>query len=728
MNRLLITLPTIWKGALTGAVLTLLFLMFQSGRTAYFGLGPVLDVLVTMITALLGVVLISLVFELVFGGVAALALFILRRRPRWRAGATRAGALTGLLTGTLGLCVGAILMLGLPPRPVLIGAALIIPLLPTLLGATIGLAVSRGWRPVCAALAAACLSLNVGVVGVLAYSPKLETAAAPTPAAATLADPTQPGSYAVKTLTYGSGTDRRRPEYGKNVDLRTEPLDITQIWAGPKGLAAPYFEWFWGFTRQSVPLNGRVWYPEGAGPFPLVLMVHGNHNAGDFSDAGYAYLGELLASRGYIFASVDENFLNGGATYKAEGEMPVRAYLLLRHLEAWQKFNKTAGGPMNGKVDMNNIALMGHSRGGEAAAVASVFNGMAYYPLNSSVPMNFNFHIKAVAALAPCDGQYKVRGLPTSPANIDYMVLQGGHDTDVYAFSGLNQYDRVIWNDNQYHFKSAVWVEHMNHGGMNTTWGSDREGPISWVYQEEPMLEGEAQRQVVKAYVSAFLDASLKGDRTYLSFLRNYRLGESWLPTTGYAPLFTDTTFQVVESFEGTPGAPTQPGAQVKHEGLFVEEQKPALRGTALRQNAAGLLTWETAGASYAITLPEFWQAGPDMALTFAVGGAQPDLTVDLTVELVDRHGNAAQVPLSRYGAPLPQPAKPVTKFGWLDKVMLQAGAHGPVPQTFTIPLANFAAANSDFRPADLQQIRFRFDRTPAGSMVIDDVGLIGLR
>lgn len=724
MKRLLTTLPTVWKGALSGAFLTLLLLMFASGRIAYYGLGPVLDTLVTEVAALLGVALVSWLCELLFGSVTALALLIFRRRPLWRQGATRAGALTGLLGGTLAFCVGAAMMLGLPPKPLLIGGAMLVLLLPTLLGAAIGYAMSRRWRPICAAMVAVCLSLNVGAAGALAYSPRYE-ARETQPSATALADPTQPGSYAVKTLTYGSGTDHRRPEYGKNVSLRTEPVDISSIWAGPKGLAAPYFTWFWGFTRQNVPLNGRVWYPDGAGPFPLVLMVHGNHNSGDFSDAGYAYLGELLASRGYVFASVDENFLNGGPTYKAEGEMPVRAYLLLRHLEAWQKFNETAGGPLQGKVDMNNIALMGHSRGGEAAVVASVFNGMEYYPLNPDVPMNFSFHIKAVAALAPCDGQYKVRGLPTVPANVDYMVLQGGHDTDVYAFSGVNQYERVVWNDDQYHFKSAVWIEHMNHGGMNSTWGSDRVGPVSWVYQEAPLMSGEDQRQVVKAYISAFLDASLKGDGSYLPFLRDYRLGTAWLPATGYAPLFTDSTFQVVESFEGTPGAPTQPGAGVNYDGLVLQEQKPALRGTALRQGAAGLLTWETPGASYALTLPEFWQTGSDLALTFALGAAQPAVEVDLTVELTDRQGNVARVPLSRYGAPLPQPTHPVTKLGLLDEIMLQTGAHGPVLQTFVIPLADFAAANSAFQPADLGQVGFRFDRTPAGAVVIDDIGLL---
>ena len=51
---------------------------------------------------------------------------------------------------------------------------------------------------------------------------------------------------------------------------------------------------FWGFGAEQLPLNGRVWYPAGDGPYPLVLIVHGNHAMAEFSDPGYAYLGQLL--------------------------------------------------------------------------------------------------------------------------------------------------------------------------------------------------------------------------------------------------------------------------------------------------------------------------------------------------------------------------------------------------------------------------------------------------
>ena len=43
---------------------------------------------------------------------------------------------------------------------------------------------------------------------------------------------------------------------------------------------------FWGFDRDELPLQARVWYPDGDGPFPLVLIVHGNHSMYEYSDPG----------------------------------------------------------------------------------------------------------------------------------------------------------------------------------------------------------------------------------------------------------------------------------------------------------------------------------------------------------------------------------------------------------------------------------------------------------
>ena len=77
----------------------------------------------------------------------------------------------------------------------------------------------------------------------------------------------------------------------------------------------------------------------------MVLCVHGNHKMQDFSDPGYAYLGEHLASRGFIFVSVDENFFNGAFFSGLRRENDGRAWMLLQHFKVWREWNQDAENP-----------------------------------------------------------------------------------------------------------------------------------------------------------------------------------------------------------------------------------------------------------------------------------------------------------------------------------------------------------------------------------------------
>ena len=112
--------------------------------------------------------------------------------------------------------------------------------------------------------------------------------------------PLESGSYEVGALYYGSGTDKNRPEFRDSVAFSTASVDASKLVS--LGGSAKSRNKYWGFKPDSFPLNGRVWYPQGEGPFPLVLVAHGNHSMDDFSDPGYEYLGRHLASRGFILA------------------------------------------------------------------------------------------------------------------------------------------------------------------------------------------------------------------------------------------------------------------------------------------------------------------------------------------------------------------------------------------------------------------------------------------
>ena len=132
---------------------------------------------------------------------------------------------------------------------------------------------------------------------------------------------------------YRSGSDTHRPEFGSRTTWRTPTVDASAALPAHNSLTDAYERWYWGFDTAHLPLNALVWYPSDApGRLPLVLIVHGNHDAEESSNPGYARLGESLASHGMIAASIDENFLNGDVFFDYGGaEMPVRAWLLLRH-------------------------------------------------------------------------------------------------------------------------------------------------------------------------------------------------------------------------------------------------------------------------------------------------------------------------------------------------------------------------------------------------------------
>lgn len=589
-------------------------------------------------------------------------------------------------------------------------------------------------------------------------------------------DPSRPGPLGVRTLYYGSGRDRRRAVYRDSVTLRTTPVDGGKLAKAPTPALDRERRRFWGFGFDSMPVNGRVWYPDGAGPYPLVLVVHGNHNMKDFSDPGYEYLGRHLASKGYVVASVDENFLNGNI----RGENDARGWMLLKHVEAWRRFNDSAGSPLYHKVDLENIALMGHSRGGEAVAVAGAFNRLARYPDDATIRFDFGFGIKALVAIAPIDGQYEPAERPTPLENVNYLVIHGSHDGDVSAFSGLRQYERIRFTDGGAWFKSAIWMYRANHGQWNTVWGSHDAGPQSARYLDlRGLIAPEEQRKFALVVVTAFLEATLRGRREYLPLFRDYRTAGGWLPKTLYASRFEESGFHALARFDGDVDVTTgsAPGVGIEGDSLATwrEAQLPLRWKNAKAGVGAAWIGWNNriAGddttlrgrpASYRISVPDSlrtaWNIGSGTALVLSLmptdqtpGPRRPaqdttaarrdslkkaqakpkpkpprspaadTIPVDLTIEATDAAGLTARVPLSRYGVVRKPQDVTVLRRKGSDKASF--GSLGElVLQTYVIPLADFTGAAPGFDPGRLAAVRLLFDRTVAGTVVLTDVGL----
>ena len=544
-----------------------------------------------------------------------------------------------------------------------------------------------------------------------------------------LPDPGQPGPYAVQTLTYGSGTDLHRPEFAEAVDIQTDSISVSQLMGVEEGLKEESREWFWGFGVSAFPRNGRVWYPVGVGPFPLVLMMHGNHNMAEFSDTGYAYLGEHLASHGYIFVSVDANFFNGYLTGSVGGENDARAWMLLKHLELWQAWQTTPGHLFSGQVDMEAIALMGHSRGGEAVAVAAAFNRLEHYPDNASIRLGFNYGIRAIVAIAPTDQQYKPADTPLPLTDINYLVLQGSHDSDVATYNGLRQYQRVQFGGTGDWFKAGLYIYRANHGQFNTVWGAtDLSWPRRLYLNTEALLAGAEQEQIAKVMLTAFLEVSLRGEIGYKPLFQDWRYAAAWLPDTFYINQYEDAHFHRLADFEEDVDVTTASVAGATLDGWGLSswrEEGLTFRNGTEQENQVVRLGWGGGNGWYELTLPDGYAeglTGEHMLVFAAADTATRKQPLDFTLTLMDESGTLVSLPLSQFATLLPQLPVEHTRWPLYEKARYKNESE-PVLQTFQLELGAFAAANPAFEPASLQTIRFQFNRSQGGVIYLDQIG-----
>lgn len=591
-------------------------------------------------------------------------------------------------------------------------------------------------------------------------------------------NPGLPGAHRVARLYYGSGKDKRRPEYRDSITYRTGTVDASAL-ARTEPANAKSRKKYWGYDNTAFPLNARVWYPEGDGTFPLVLVVHGNHSMTEFSDPGYQWLGELLASRGFILASIDENFLNGNI----RGENDARGWMLLKHLEVFRALNDSAGKPLFGKIDMKRIALMGHSRGGEAVAIAGAFNRLTHYPDDATVRFNFNFDIKALVAIAPVDGQYKPADQPTPVSDYNYLVIHGSHDGDVSSFMGLTQYNRFRFTRPGSEFKSAIWMHRANHGQWNTVWNNKDNGSYSVrALQLKALVDGEEQRRFGRLVIGGFLEATLNGRSEYRELFRDHRAAGDWLPPEMYLTRYADANTQWLATFEEDVDVSTGtvPGVRIQADSVstWKESDSPArARSSTFRSNMA-TVGWNNAPAGkdttverwparLAVTVPDSlrlaWRVSSASSLLLTIGStdqkpgprkvardttkrdstAKPGATKapkkaaapktktppkdtiapDLTVELEDANGRTARMPLSSFGAVRMPIESYIYRRKGRDKAQFPTLAE-PVMQTYVLPLTRFTSAASGFDAGSLRIIRLVFDRKRSGAITLDDIGI----
>jgi hypothetical protein len=262
------------------------------------------------------------------------------------------------------------------------------------------------------------------------------------------------------------------------------------------------------------------------GRLPVAILVHGNHNAtyssivpppswsgyvmGDHipSHKGYDNLQRKLASFGIVSIGVDMN-----VTAILDSPVEMRAELTLGTLDYLRTLDASTTSRFYGRLDFNNVGLMGHSRGGDAVVRAALLNAADF--------ASMRYGIKAVCSVAPTDytGHASSKNSLSSSAAPFYLVIYGALDGDVsgmkrdefgtgtslryYSFggTGFGHYDRANTN------KAMVFLDGCNHNRFNRYWDSDE----SLVVDKKLLVSREGHEKLLVDYVGGLFRWKLLG-------------------------------------------------------------------------------------------------------------------------------------------------------------------------------------------------------------------------
>ena len=549
------------------------------------------------------------------------------------------------------------------------------------------------------------------------------------------------------------------------LSLLAGALGVPVAWAQDPGTAGPLAvtvqQYDYGdtaFTPTGFPgpveLRAEVYRPTNlsGGPFPLVIFLHGRHitctsglqwpcTGGATpipSHQGYAYIGNILASHGYIVVSISANGINARDNSVFDLGAQARAELIQRHLDQWNTFNTSGAAPFGttfvGRVDLDNVGTMGHSRGGEGV--------MRHYLYNQSLGSPYN--IRAVFPLAPVDFNRPIIN------NVPFQVLLPYCDGDVSDLQGVHFYDDARYSDpGDLAPKHTLLVMGANHNFYNTVWtsgfvgaGDDWGGVIGDTHcdQGRPRrLTASEQRGTGLAYITGFFrrylggetqfDPMLKGDvpappsATTNDLLLSYHapdspterrdvnrvLVASNLTTNTLGGAVTTSGFTPNDLCGGTfPDSVCLPGQANFRQPHTTPSARSSMPG--MVQLRGG---WSSGSANYTNNLPAGTRdVSGFLALQFRAGVNFDDprntgVPVNFTVRLTDGTGAFADTTVGAHSDALFYP--PGSFVGEVPKVVLN---------TVRIPLSAFGGINL----SDVRSIQFRFNQTSSGALLITDL------
>jgi len=235
------------------------------------------------------------------------------------------------------------------------------------------------------------------------------------------------------------------------------------------------------FRYMPVRLNGVIATPDGKdGPYPVVVIMHGNHPGcpipeGDMVDRwpcdpeverpnyqGYEYLVRRLAALGYVALSINvnaENTLGFGEPDPIERLQQLVDLHLKALSAAYSGSPNKFGVELKGLADMNRLAFIGHSQGGEGAYWLTQMQALDRPDASTRLGYGPVYGLLLVAPSANFGGAQAIHA--------PLAVILPACDNDVFMQDGQLFYEINRLNPEAPAWASSVWLEGANHNYLH---------------------------------------------------------------------------------------------------------------------------------------------------------------------------------------------------------------------------------------------------------------------
>ena len=197
------------------------------------------------------------------------------------------------------------------------------------------------------------------------------------------------------------------------------------------------------------------------------------------------------------------------------------------------------------------------------------------------------------------------------------------------------------------------------------------------------------------------------------------------MPRTIYLSQYQSSNTNILATFDEdfNLATTTIPGGKITGSNLTTwREERVTMGWDTLRDTTSARIGWnhEKNGiATYSLQLSDDFNVTAGEALTFSLANTA-DEPLDFTITLIDKSENQASLPLSHI-ALLPQ----VLKYRMFKPPLGVSFQHETIFTTYVFPLADFVSSNDGLNLETVYEVRFNFDRTAMGEILIDDVGFI---